>query len=114
MICLSRRLLEQKSLEDGDLMDLVDALDLGIYTSLEFVIRVLQAGEGEAPVLVLQHAAVNETGAYLNFETPVSIDLTTTGSTWVHVAAFTRFVGWSLSGTLSSEAIVTIDVVAKG
>lgn len=42
------------------------------------------------------------------------MDLTTETTTWFHVTSFTRFVGWILSGTLDAEAVVTVDIVAKG
>ena len=39
--------------------------------------------------------------------------LNRTGRTWISVPRFTRYVGWSLAGRLDSEAIATVNIVAK-
>lgn len=106
-----RRLLDQATLSTGDALDPADALDLADYKELEIVVEVHSAAEGDTPRLVLQHgptAAVS-----LNFETPVSVDLSATGTSWLHLARFTRWLGWSVTGTLSGGAVVTLEVIAK-
>lgn len=114
MSLLYRRLLEQATMTPGATTDLSTALDLGEYRELHFVLTVVAAGEGDAPKLVLKHAPVNEESAYLNFETPVVVSLSATGSTWFKVDSFTRWVCGFVSGSLNAEAVVTIDLIGKG
>lgn len=110
---LSTCWLDAKTLEDGDSMALTEALDLGEYRTAEIVVNVESADEGGGATLVLQHAARNVNGAYLDFETPVSVALSATGATWVKVDRFTRFLGWSISGSLGGAVVVSVDVVGK-
>ena len=105
--------MESKKFAAGDAMTLTGALDLRGNSTLELVVDVEEADGGEDAVLVIQHAARNVSGGYLDFETRVAIPLTATGKTWVKVDRYTRFLGWSLEGTLASGAVVTTDVVAK-
>lgn len=107
------RLLDSTTINDGDAMDLTQALDLANFRELEIVVRVLQAGEGDAPKLVVEHSASNEEDGYLSFSDPVEVDLSTTGNTWFHQGAFTRWIAWRTSGTLSASAVVTLELVAK-
>ena len=113
MPMLYRRLLDEATLSADTAPDLSAALDLGDYREIHLVLTVTSAGDGDAAKLVVRHAAVNDEAAYLDFETPVSVSLGTTGSTWFHVDTFTRWVSWFVSGTLSREAVVTLDLVAK-
>lgn len=117
MPSLSRCLLDKHTLSRETSPDLGEALDLGDYGTLHIVVTVHTAATADAgsanPTLDVQHAAVNELDRYLPFDTPVSIDLTVAGTTWVHVSDFTRFVLWMLSGTLSTEAVVTVEIIAK-
>lgn len=110
---LSTRWLDQRTFSAGDTMSLSEALDVGDYGSLELVITVEQAATGSSPALVVEHAALNGADRYLAFDPAVSVDLTQTGTTWLHRSPFTRPLGWSLSGTLETDAVVSIDVVAK-
>lgn len=111
---LSRRVLDRQTLTTDATMDASEAPDVGAYTILEIVATVHEAASGESPRLLVRHAPVNEADAWLAFETPMEVDLSVTGATWRHVTAFTRFLGWSTSGTLNTDAVVTLDVVAKG
>ena len=108
MPSLSRCLLDKYPLSRETSPDLGDALDLGDYGTLHMVVTVHTAATAVAgtanPTLDIQHATTNELDRYLPFDTPVSIDLTVAGTTWVHVSDFTRFVLWMLSGTLSSDS----------
>jgi len=110
-----RRLLDQASLESGAAMDLsMDALDLGEFSSLHFVVTVVTAGDPEdTGKLVLKHAAVNEAGSYVDFGTPMQVALNEVGTSWFSTDDFTRYAAWSVSGDLSSPAVVTLDLVAK-
>lgn len=113
-LLLYRRLSNEAILTPGTTVDIGTAIDLGEYRELHFVITVVAAGTGDAPQLVLKHAPVNEESAYLNFETPVVVSLSATGTTWFKVDSFTRWVCGFVSGTLNAEAIVTIDLIGKG
>lgn len=113
MSILYRRLLDGATLAPGDAPDLAGALDLGEYREVHLVLTVDSAGEGDAPTLVVQHAAVNEEGAYVDFETRAETALNATGTAWFHAGTFTRWVMWFVSGTLSAEARVTVDLIAK-
>lgn len=108
-----RRLLDSVTLSPGAEVDLSQALDLGDYRELHLVLTVQSAGEGDAAKLVVRHAAVNESGSYLDFETSAEIALTATGTAWFHADTFTRWVCWFVTGTLSADAVVTLDLVAK-
>ena len=114
MPLLYRRLLNSTTLTPDDAVDLMSALDVGDYRELHFVLTVSQAGNGDAPVLVVKHASVNEESAYLDFDTPVKIALGGTGSAWFKVDSFTRWICWFVSGALNSEAVVTVDLIGKG
>ena len=94
-------------------MDLATALDLAEFSKLAIVVNVSQAGEGEAPTFVVEHSASNEEGSYLPFSTVVEVDLTATGYSWFSTDGFTRWLGWRLSGSLSSSAIVTLEIIAR-
>ena len=114
MPLLYRRILDAQALSTGDTMDLAEAIDLGEYTVLEITVVVSEAGAGESAALLFQHAPCNEAGRYMDFATPLKVDLTHAGTTWEHIDAFTRFLTWSVTGTLNSSAVATVDIVAKG
>ena len=113
MPTLTRRILDHYTLTAGASMDLADAIDAGECTVLELVATVHTATTGAAPLFVVEHAAVNEEDAYMPFEEPFTVDLTTTGQTWRHIEAHTRFLLWSVSGTLDGEVELTLDLVGK-
>lgn len=105
-------ILEDRTLQTGDAMNDDDALDLALYNTLDLVIHVLTAAEGDAPTLTLKHVAFNVFGRFLAFTPKVSVDLSAVGSHWFRIDAFTRYVGWFLSGTLTTDAVVTVELVA--
>ena len=113
MPILYRRPLSAATLSAGAEVDLSQALDLADYREVHVVLTVDQAGDGETPVLVVRHAAVNEAGAYVDFDTPAQRTLSSTGTSWFHADSFTRWVMWFVSGTLNADAVVTVDVIAK-
>lgn len=113
MKALYTRVLDAFELSDGVTMDLMTAVDLGDYSKVVLVVRVNQAGEGDAPTFIVEHSASNEAGSYLPFDTVVEVNLTATGYTWFHQDAFSRWLGWRISGTLTSSAIVTLEIIAK-
>lgn len=113
MEMMVRRMLHSAVLSPGAEADLSQAMDLGAFRELHLVVMVEGAGEGSGAKLVVQHAAVNDADHYLDFETAAEVDLTATGRTWFHTGAFTRWVCCFVSGTLTADATVTVDVVAK-
>ena len=113
MSLLYRRLLQNVTLSAGETTDLLEGLDLGEYREVHVVLTVVSAGSGSAVKLVARHAPLDDEDSYLDFDTPMEISLTETGSRWFHADAFTRFVSCFVSGTLESDAIVTVDLVAK-
>ncbi len=113
MSTFSARLLYRISIQSGDRMDLTQALDLLPFRELDIVITVLEAGVGESPRLVVEHAPQNEEGGYLSFPEPVDVALDAAGSSWIRVTAFTRYIAWRSTGTLDSPATVSLDVLAR-
>lgn len=119
MAILSLRILDNATLSAGSSLSAV--VDLGEYLSLDVVGRVAQAGTADATddgaagtaTLVVEHAPVDEDAAYLALPQPAEIDLTTAGNTWVHADHYTRYVRVTLTGRLSADAVVTLDLVAK-
>ena len=107
----TRVLLDQATLSTGDALDAADALDLGDYQQLEIVAEVTTAANGDAPLLHLRHGPTAAAG--LDFETPISIDLSAAGTSWHHADRFSRWLSWTVSGTLDTSAVVTIHVIAK-
>ncbi len=97
-------ILEDRTLQTGDAMNDDNTLDT--------VFHVLTAAEGDAPTLTLKHVAFNVFGRFLAFTPEVSVDLSAVGSPWFRIDAFTRYVGWFLSGTLTTDAVVTVELVA--
>lgn len=114
MATLTSRLLNHVTLSDGDTMAAESAADLGDGHTLEAVITVHAACEGDAPALVLKHAPDSADPDWLDFPEPMKVSLTRSGRFWLHADRYTRYVGWSLSGTLTSSPEVTIDLLAKG
>jgi len=109
-----QRVLYRASLKSGDTMSLPDALDLGERQQVVVVVTVETAGNADdTGQFVMQHAAVNEVDGYLDFQTPMTVPLNVTGRTWFSADAFTRWVSWTVTGNLSSPAVVTVDLLAK-
>lgn len=113
MSTLYTRLLNGDTLSDGDAAEPTGAVDLSDYRELHVYIRVSEAGAGDSPALLVEHSSRGESDTYVAFATPVNVDLTVAAGAWFHVPAFMRWVAWRLSGSLSSAAVVTLDIVAK-
>lgn len=114
MATTSARLLDRSTLSSGDTMPAESASDMGEGQTLEVIVTVHAACEGDAPTLVLKHAPGNTDQDWLDFPQPIRVPLGRAGRTWFHAPYFTRYVGWSLSGTLDSSAEVTVELLAKG
>lgn len=114
MVGRSWRILIQQSIGNGDSQPLPEALDLIDSSSLVVIIQVHEAATGEAPRLLIRHAPVNEEEEYLDFDSAIEVDLTATGRSTYHVEYFSRWVAWFTSGVLETNAVVTIDIIARG
>lgn len=106
--------MDHRTLAEGDTMSNAEAVDVGPFTIVDLVITVHSAATGTSPTLTIKHAARLAEDAWLDLDEALVIDLTATGTTWRHVSAVTRFLGWFLSGTVETGPEVTIDIVAKG
>lgn len=115
MYPLSIRLLDHVTLKNGDSIDLSALLDLTSARELEIAVTVHTEGAASATArLLVQHATAADKDLFVDFPTPVSIDLSVATTTWIHVPYFTRFVGWFTSGIFDDEVEVSLDIVAKG
>ena len=110
---LYRRVLDNQSINSTDPIDLTQAFDVSVFRELHFILTVVSAGEGENAKIEVKHAHINEEKAYRSFATPVEADLTTTSDAWFAITSFTRFVYWFVTGTLSADAVIILDLVAK-
>lgn len=114
----SKRMLDQTELRSGDQMDASAAADLSEAHELEILVMVHTAAEavegGESPQILVKHASMRDEQYYIDFPTPVAVDLTQVGPTWVHVPYFLRYVGWFLSGSFEGAPVVSIEVMSKG
>lgn len=103
------RLLDPRVLYSNDVQDLREAFDAGAFKTLEIDIRILKSGSGGN--LKLQHAAVNEPGAYRDLN-GTSVAVTGTGN-YVSVANFLRYIRWICDGAVAGDPVGLIDIVAK-
>ena len=107
------RLLDHTTLAEGDRIQAADAPDLVDGATLEIIVTVHEATEGEAPTLSLVHAAEKDDDAWMDFPSPVRVALSRTGRTWLHVPWYSRYIGWATTGTITGAPIVTVDLIAK-
>ena len=95
--------------------DKEDAQDLGAYKTLEVAFEILALSSGGTDEdIFLEHAAVNEEGAYVRLagaEATVSAD-GTMGTNYVQVNGFLRYVR-AATETLTASPVVGIRIVAK-
>lgn len=103
------RLLDPQVLSANDVMPVERVFDGGSYRVLEIHTRILK--QGSAGNLKLQHAAVNEPGAFIDL---AGASWVTTGQgSYVTVTSFLRFVRWVCDGAVAGGPIAIIDLVAK-
>ncbi len=114
MTVLSAVLLDRATLRDGDALSPDESVDLGAYTTLGVVLTVHEAGAGEAPVLVLEHAIQNEDEAFVGFDPAIEIPLDATGTQSAMKSQILRWLRWRISGTLTGQATVTLAILARG
>lgn len=114
MASFYKRVLDCRTLNANDAMQILESLDLGAYREIEIIVTVVRAGTG-SPTLLLKHAAVNEPDAFIAFNTAISVDLTQGSGTIIHYhnAYFSRWVRWVTSGTFTTNPVVTVDIIAK-
>lgn len=113
MPMFSTRLLDETTVQEGDALDPSNTLDLGEYSTLGVAVTVHEAGVGTAPLLVLEHAAANKAEQFGDFETPITVPLDSTGTTFFQIPAFLRYVRWTQRGSLSSPAVASLNLIAK-
>ena len=113
MTTLTTTVLDQVSLVDGDTMDLQEALDLGAYRTLGFVLTVHEAGVGDGATLVVEHAIDNVSTGYVSLEPAVEVSLDAARTVAFQVPAFLRWVRWTVSGRLTTGATVSLSVIAR-
>ena len=92
-----------------------EAIDVGAFKELNVAYQLAkQATGGTSPVLVLQHAAVNEEWAYVDIDntTDLALDGTEEVSA-VSVTGFLRWVRMSSGGSFGTAAQAGVRVVAK-
>lgn len=107
-------LLDHGVLTADSAMDPGAAADMADGHTLEVVVTVEEACEGQAPTLSLVHAPEASDTVWLDFPEPIRVPLNRTGRTWIHAPRYTRYVGWSISGTLDTSPVVSVSLLAKG
>lgn len=114
----SKRILDQTELQAGEQMEATAAPDLSEAHELEILVMVHTAATAvdgaESPQLLVKHATTRDEQYYVDFPTPIAVDLTQVGPTWIHVPYFTRYVGWFQTGTFESAPVVSLEAMAKG
>lgn len=112
MAATTATLLDRRTLSADEAITAAEAPDLGDGQTLEIVVTVHEAAEGDSPALALLHAPEAD-GDWLPFEPPVRVPLGRTGRAWIHVPRFTRYVGWQVMGGLETSPTVSVKLVAK-
>ncbi len=87
-----------------------EVFDLGAYKSLYVHVRI-KVPSNASQYVVLQHAAINEDGAFENLGSNLS--LATAGNETEDVAEFMRYVRFVASSSISTQPTVSIYIVAK-
>jgi len=104
-----RRLLDPRVILADEVQDLKDAFDGGAFTKMELQCRILKAGS--AGSVKLQHAAINESGAYIDL---VSASWAVGGAGgYVSIPSFLRYVRWAADSSVAGGPVVMIDIIAK-
>ncbi len=71
-----KRIIDHRTINGNDLMNYLEALDLGAYREIEIVITLVKAATGTGnPKIMFQHAAINEPDAYIAFNTAAEVDM---------------------------------------
>lgn len=102
------RLLDAYSPKPNEVQESDKVVDLGGFKDVAFDCRVLKPGAGN---ILIEHAAVNEEGAFRPLST-ATWDLSQGGS-FVYITQFLRFVRWRTDANVASAPVVLIDLVAK-
>ena len=102
------RFLDAYSPKPNEIQESDKVLDLGGFSSLGLDCRVLKQGAGN---IYLEHAAVNEEGAWRSLGT-ATWDLSQSGS-FVYITQFLRFLRWRTDTNVASAPVVLLDLVAK-
>lgn len=118
MASQTARLLDGRILAANLIAGREAVLDLGAYSYIHAMFRVLRKGTATNAntVVRLQHAAVMEEDAWVDLpNSSVVVDSTASGSVvYIVVSSFSRYVRWSTgTGDFAGGPIVVIDIVAK-
>lgn len=108
-------LFSQQALTTGDAMDPKKIQNLGGFNTLGALVRVHSPATGDAPQLLIEHAASLEGDetAWIAFDPPIAVDLSAVGDTWVSAEGYSRYVRWSVTGTIDTPPVVSLEFVAK-
>jgi hypothetical protein len=102
--------LDATVLAPGDKQKVSEAMDVGTSSRVEIQTRILKAGT--AGNLTLEHAAVNEEGAYTAL-TGASWACNATSNTPTTITNFLRYIRWAAASSVAGLPVGLIDVVAK-
>lgn len=114
MTTLTAVLLDRAALREGDTLSIDETVDLGAYATLGVVLTVHEAGAGEAPTLVVEHAITNEEDAFVPFDPAIEIALDATGTESAMKGQILRWLRWRIAGTLTGQATVSLAILARG
>ena len=104
------RLMDLSNLAASMVQDRNEVFDAGAYTSLFAHCRIAKAGT--AGNVLLQHAMVNESDAYINL-TGVTWALNGNGGLIVAVNAHMRYIRWITDGGVTGTPVALIDLIGK-
>lgn len=105
-----KRIMPPRKFTGNATQPIEEARDAGAYTRIEAQCRVLKQGSAGGS-FILEHAAVNEEGAFLPI--PGALWNANTDGGYVSITGFLRFVRWSTAGTIAGDPVALIDGVGK-
>lgn len=87
-------------------------VDLREYATLEVSFQMLDAGGSTAGAIFLQHAAVDEEGAYTQLG--VALDLFGAAPVVSHQSlSFLGYVRWTTNANVNGQPLAAIEIIAK-
>ena len=110
MASSTKRIMNPQKLTGNATQPVEEAWDAGAFTRLEAQCRFLKQGSAGGSVL-LEHAAVNEEGAFIPLP-GASWNVNTDGG-HASATAFLRYIRWNTGGTVAGDPVVLIDLLGK-
>lgn len=101
------RLMDAYTPKPNEVQESDRVVDAGGFRNCGIDPRVLKTGSGGN--VIIEHASVNEEGAW---RTLATIDLTQ-GGTFTYVTTFLRFLRWRADAGVAGAPIVLVDLVLK-